>query len=338
MTVRQQPMPHDNATPDTSAPDADAVAAGRRVLATEIAGLERLAADLGASFAAAVETIMAATGRVIVTGMGKSGHVGRKIAATLASTGTPAFFVHPSEASHGDLGMVTPQDCVMALSNSGGTAELADIIAYCRRFSMPIIAVTGGARSPLAEQATVTLLLPATREACPMGLAPTTSTTMTLALGDALAIALLERRGFSSEDYKIFHPGGALGAQLIKVSEVMHAGDELPLVTPETPMAEAILTMTAKRFGVIGITGADGALAGIVTDGDLRRHMSDTLLQRPVGEIMTTGPRRIGPGALAAEALGVMNTHAITVLFVTDERRQPLGILHIHDVLRAGVA
>ena len=318
--------------------DGQTIEVGKRVLATEIAGLERMSSDLGRSFAAAVSTILGVKGRVIVTGMGKSGHVGRKIAATLASTGTPAFFVHPSEASHGDLGMVTRQDCVVALSNSGGTAELADIIAYCRRFSMPIIAITGGARSPLAEQASVTLLLPQTHEACPMGLAPTTSTTMTMALGDALAIALLERRGFSTDDYKVFHPGGALGAQLIKVSEVMHTGSELPLVSPETPMTEAILTMTAKRFGVIGIIDADGRLVGIVTDGDLRRHMSDTLLQQPVGAIMTGDPRHIGPGALAAEALGVMNSHAITVLFVTDDGRHPLGILHIHDVLRAGVA
>lgn len=318
--------------------DGPTIEAGKRVLATEISGLERLASELGASFASAVNTILAAKGRVIVTGMGKSGHVGRKIAATLASTGTPAFFVHPSEAIHGDLGMVTRQDCVLALSNSGGTTELADIIAYCRRFSMPIIAITGGAHSPLAEQATVTLLLPQSQEACPMGLAPTTSTTMTMALGDALAIALLERRGFSTDDYKIFHPGGALGAQLVKVSEVMHSGDELPLVSPDTPMAEAILTMTAKRFGVIGIVDADGRLTGIVTDGDLRRHMSDSLLRQPVGVVMTGNPRRIGPGALAAEALGVMNSHAITVLFVTDDERHPLGILHIHDVLRAGIA
>ncbi len=318
--------------------DGPTIEAGKRVLATEISGLESLSTGLGRPFAEAVNTILGAKGRVIVTGMGKSGHVGRKIAATLASTGTPAFFVHPSEASHGDLGMVTRQDCVLALSNSGGTAELADIIAYCRRFSMPIIAITGGARSPLAEQATVTLLLPQTQEACPMGLAPTTSTTMTMALGDALAIALLERRGFSSDDYKVFHPGGTLGAQLIKVSEVMHSGNELPLVSPDTPMAEAILTMTAKRFGVIGIIDAEGRLVGIVTDGDLRRHMSDSLLRKPVGALMTGDPRRIGPGALAAEALGVMNSHAITVLFVTDDGQHPLGILHIHDVLRAGVA
>jgi arabinose-5-phosphate isomerase len=318
--------------------DGGAAAAGRRVLATEIEGLEKLALSLGASFQAAVDIMTAVKGRVIVTGMGKSGHIGRKIAATLASTGTPAFFVHPSEASHGDLGMLTRQDCVLALSNSGNTAELVDIIAYCRRFSMPIIAITGGAGSPLAEQSDTTLLLPKAREACPMGLAPTTSTTMTLALGDALAIALLERQGFSSDDYKIFHPGGALGSRLVKVSEVMHTGDEVPLATPDTAMSDIILTMTAKRFGVIGIVDDAGRLAGIVTDGDLRRHMSDTLLGLPVSEVMTRGPRSSRPNILAAEALGVMNTHAITVLFVTDDEGRPIGILHIHDVLRAGVA
>ncbi|NBC96180.1 MAG: KpsF/GutQ family sugar-phosphate isomerase, partial [Deinococcus-Thermus bacterium] len=274
----------------------------------------------------------------VVTGIGKSGHIARKIAATLASTGTPAFYVHPSEASHGDLGMVAREDALIALSNSGDTAELADILAFARRFAVPVIAVTSRVASTLGEHADVRLLLPEAPEACPMGLAPTTSTTMMLALGDALAIALLERRGFTRDDYRELHPGGSLGKRLIKVSDVMHDGDALPLCTSGTRMADAILVMTAGSFGCVGVVDADGTLTGIVTDGDLRRNMDDDLLTRPIESVMTPTPLTIRPGALAAEALGTMNTLAITSLFVLDETRRPVGIVHIHDCLRAGVA
>ena len=303
------------------------IAVARRVLRTEIAGLEALAKELDANFTAAVDLLAAATGRVIVTGMGKSGHVGRKIAATFASTGTPAQFVHPAEASHGDLGMIAATDAILALSNSGDTAELADILAYSRRFRIPLVAMTRRDGSALAEAAEVMLLLPATAEACPMGLAPTTSTTMMLALGDALALALLERRGFSESDFQRLHPGGQLGRQLLRVADIMHGGDAVPLVPRGASMSEAILVMTAKSFGCVGIT-----------DGDLRRHMGDALLRSKVEAVMSTRPKSIRPQALAAEALGQMNAQAITSLFVLDEERRPLGILHIHDLLRTGVA
>jgi len=314
------------------------IAVARRVLRTEIAGLEALAKELDANFTAAVDLLAAATGRVIVTGMGKSGHVGRKIAATFASTGTPAQFVHPAEASHGDLGMIAATDAILALSNSGDTAELADILAYSRRFRIPLVAMTRRDGSALAEAAEVMLLLPATAEACPMGLAPTTSTTMMLALGDALALALLERRGFSESDFQRLHPGGQLGRQLLRVADIMHGGDAVPLVPRGASMSEAILVMTAKSFGCVGITDADGRLQGIVTDGDLRRHMGDALLRTKVEAVMSGRPKTIRPQALAAEALGQMNAQAITSLFVIDAQRRPLGILHVHDLLRAGVA
>jgi arabinose-5-phosphate isomerase len=313
------------------------IEAARRVLHTEKRGLEALAASLDGRFAAAIDVFAGVQGRVVVTGMGKSGHIARKIAATLASTGTPAQFVHPGEASHGDLGMIAPGDAVLALSNSGETAELGDIVAYAARFRIPLVAMTRRAPSVLAEAADVTLVLPATEEACSLGLAPTTSTTMMLALGDAIAVALLERKGFSSDDFKIFHPGGRLGRNLLRVGDIMHDGSELPLVPLGAPMSEAVLVMTAKSFGCVGVT-AEGRLAGIVTDGDLRRHMENGLLARRVEDVMTTGPKTIGAGALAAEALGIMNEHAITSLMVVDEERRPLGILHIHDCLRAGIA
>jgi len=312
----------------------------RGVLGTEAAGLRALAAALDGSFAAAVELLEAASGRVVVSGMGKSGHIGRKIAATFASTGTPALFVHPAEASHGDLGMIVPGDAVLALSNSGETAELADLIAHARRFALPLLAITGGAGSALAQAADVALVLPAAPEACPMGLAPTTSTTMQLALGDALAVALLTRRGFGPVDFRNFHPGGRLGARLRRVRELMHAGPEMPLAPPDTVMDAALLLMTEKRFGCLGVVGADGRLIGIVTDGDLRRAMGPTLLSRRVGEIMTASPLTIGPEALAAEALHNMNAgpRPVTALFVVDAERRPLGVLHVHDLLRAGLA
>lgn len=310
----------------------------RRVLRTEIAGLEALVAELNGSFTAAVDLLSPVQGRVTVTGMGKSGHVARKIAATLASTGTPAQFVHPGEASHGDLGMIVEGDAVLALSNSGDTTELADMVAYTRRFRIPLLAMTRRGGSSLAEAADVTLLLPATAEACSIGLAPTTSTTMMIALGDALAVALLERRGFSATDFQQLHPGGQLGRMLLRVADIMHDGDAMPLVARGTSMAEAILVMTTKSFGCVGVTDGSGKLAGIVTDGDLRRHMGDDLLRVPVDKVMNARPKTIRPQALAAEALGQMNALAITSLFAVDEKRRPLGILHIHDCLRAGIA
>ncbi|GGG20641.1 KpsF/GutQ [Caldovatus sediminis] len=316
--------------------------AARRVLATEAEALSALAATLDDRFACAVALLGATTGRVVVSGMGKSGHVARKIAATLASTGTPALFVHPAEASHGDLGMIVPGDAVLALSNSGETPELADLVQHSRRFGLPLVGVTGRAESALARAADVALVLPAVPEACPMGLAPTTSTTMQMALGDALAVALLTRRGFTAADFSVFHPGGRLGMRLRRVRDLMHAGEDMPLATPETRMDAAIVAMTAKRFGVLGITGEDGRLVGVITDGDLRRALDSgngaALLCRTAGEVMTRTPRTVAPEQLAAEALRLMNERAITVLFVVDEDRRPVGILHVHDLLRAGVA
>jgi len=310
----------------------------RRVIRAEIDGLEQLSGTLDINLGAALDLCAAVRGRIIVTGIGKSGHVARKIAATLASTGTPAQFVHPAEASHGDLGMIGLDDAIIALSNSGETGELVDIIAYSRRFRIPLIAITGGLGSALAEAADVVLGVPHAAEACPMGLAPTTSTTMMMALGDALAIALLERKGFSSADFQVFHPGGKLGRRLLLVGDIMHAGDDVPLVAPDAPMSEAILVMTAKSFGCVGVRGHDGRLVGVITDGDLRRHMNQQLLARSVGEVMHREPKTITPSHLAAEALGLMNRFAITSLFVVDEVQRPAGFLHMHDCLRAGVA
>jgi arabinose-5-phosphate isomerase len=312
--------------------------AARRVLRTEIAGLEALLDELDGSFTAATDILAGVKGRITVTGMGKSGHVARKIAATFSSTGTPAQFVHPGEASHGDLGMIAENDAVLALSNSGDTTELTDIIAYAKRFRIPLVAITSGNGSSLAEAAEITLLLPPSAEACPMGLAPTTSTTMMMALGDALAIALLERKGFSADDYRLLHPGGQLGRQLLRVVDIMHAGAMMPLVKRGTGMAEAILVMTAKSFGCVGVVDGAGKLAGIVTDGDLRRHMGDELLRSTVDAVMSARPKTIHPQKLAAEALGQMNALQITSLFAVDDDWRPLGILHIHDCLRAGVA
>jgi arabinose-5-phosphate isomerase len=311
----------------------------RTVLVTEAAGLRALAAGLDDSFTRAVELLADIPGRVVVSGMGKSGHVARKVAATLASTGTPALFVHPAEASHGDLGMIVPGDAVIALSNSGETAELADLIAHARRFGLPLIAVTAHTASALAGAADVVLLLPVAAEACPMGLAPTTSTVMQMALGDALAVALLTRRGFTAADFHQFHPGGKLGARLRRVRELMHDGDAIPLAEPATAMDRALLVMTEKRFGCLGIIGVDGRLLGIITDGDLRRAMGPELLSRRASDVMTTSPRTIGPEALAEEALHLMNApeRPITSLFVVDAGGRPLGILHVHDLLRAGL-
>ncbi|HRQ81961.1 MAG TPA: KpsF/GutQ family sugar-phosphate isomerase [Azospirillaceae bacterium] len=325
-------------TPPPTALDLAALRAGaRRVLDMEAAGLRLLADSLDDSFDRAVSLLHAVSGRIIVTGMGKSGHVGRKIAATLASTGAPSFFVHPAEASHGDLGMVTKADAVLALSNSGDTAELSDIIAYTRRFEIPLIGVTRRAPSTLADQADVLLLLPPAPEACPLGLAPTTSTTMTLALGDALAVALLEARGFTAADFRQFHPGGKLGQSLLLVTDVMHAGGDMPLCRLDAPLQEVILEMTGKRLGCVGVVDSDGRLAGVVTDGDLRRHLSHEMMSASAESLMSRQPKTIRPKALAAEALGEMNKRQITSLFVVDQGR-PLGVVHIHDCLRAGVA
>ncbi|MBB5688933.1 KpsF/GutQ family sugar-phosphate isomerase [Roseomonas alkaliterrae] len=318
------------------------IEAARRVLALESEALTALAASLDERFALAVSTLAGTSGRVVVSGMGKSGHVGRKIAATLASTGTPALFVHPAEASHGDLGMIVAGDAVLALSNSGETPELADLVGHAKRFGLPLVAITGRAGSTLARAADIALVLPEAPEACPMGLAPTTSTTMQLALGDALAVALLTRRGFTAADFRVFHPGGKLGARLSRVRDLMHGAAELPLAPPGLSMDQAIIAMTARRFGCLGVQDEDGRLIGIVTDGDLRRQLEAgggaALLSRSVGEVMTRTPRTVRPDTLAAEALREMNARSITALFVVDEDGRPVGILHVHDLLRAGVA
>ena len=308
----------------------------RRVITREADALTMLANSIGPSFAAAAQLILEAKGRVIVSGMGKSGHIARKIAATFASTGTPAQFVHPAEASHGDLGMVMQGDVALVLSNSGETPELDHIVAHTRRFDIPLIGIAGREGSTLLRQADVAILLPDAPEACDSGTVPTTSTTMTLALGDALAIALMEHRSFTPENFRVFHPGGKLGARLSKVESLMHA--DMPLVGKETPMSEALLIISAKGFGVVGVTDENGYLLGVVTDGDLRRHM-DGLLSLTAGQVMTANPRTIGPGSLAEKAVAVMNEKKITCLFVVDPElgRAPVGIIHIHDCLRAGV-
>ncbi len=312
----------------------------RDVLATEAAGIHALAASLDQRFAEAVDLLSSATGRIVVSGMGKSGHVARKIAATMASTGTPALFVHPAEASHGDLGMIIPGDAVLALSNSGETAELADLVSHARRFGLALVGITASPFSALARASNVALILPAAPEAGPIGLAPTTSTTMQMALGDALAIALLARRGFTAHDFREFHPGGKLGARLKHVRDLMHSGEDVPLVAPGTTMDRALLTMNAKRFGCLGIVDSQNRLLGIITDGDLRRAMGPDLLGRSVDSIMTRTPKTIAPEALVEDALREMNAtpRRITALFVLDEAGMVQGILHIHDLLRAGLA
>jgi arabinose-5-phosphate isomerase len=312
----------------------DAITVGRRVIEAEAAGLAALAQGLDDGFVAAVELLYAARGRIILTGVGKSGHVARKIAATMASTGTPAFFVHAGEASHGDLGMISGGDVVIALSKSGEAKELADLLVYSKREGVPVIAITARAGSALGRAADTLLLLPDAPEATPNVDAPTTSTTLQMALGDALAVALLERRGFTAHDFKIYHPGGKLGAALKTVGELMHKGEELPLCDVATPMPQALLVMTEKRFGCVGVTDGAGRLAGIITDGDLRRHI-DGLMGHTAGEVMTAAPRSVAPSTLAAEALKTMEGR-ITVLFVVEDGK-PAGILHIHDLLRAGV-
>ncbi|TAJ70100.1 MAG: KpsF/GutQ family sugar-phosphate isomerase [Phenylobacterium sp.] len=316
----------------------DTIAVGRRVLETEAEALGRMAAELGEPFAKAVETLFTARGRVICTGMGKSGHVARKIAATLASTGSTAMFVHPSEASHGDLGMIGQDDVILALSKTGETRELADVIAYAARFDIPLIALTAAADGTLARAADIVLLLPDAAEATDAVNAPTTSTTLQMAMGDALAVALLERRGFKPHDFKVLHPGGKLGAMLRTAADLMHGREELPLVAPDTPMRQALLVMTQMRWGIVGVVDGGGRLLGAITDGDLRRHI-DGLMDHTAGEVMTAGPKKtVAPGMLAGEALALMSDPppAVTVLFVVDDAK-PVGILHVHDLLRAGV-
>jgi arabinose-5-phosphate isomerase len=325
----------------TSERSAHLIASAVRTLEVEATGITTLSSaihdGLGRAFIAAVELISGARGRLIVTGMGKSGHVARKIAATFASTGTPAFFVHPSEASHGDLGMIAPDDVIMALSWSGETAELKDLIDYSRRFRIGLVAITAVADSTLGRAADVVLAVPQAREACPHNLAPTTSTLMQAALGDALAIALLESRGFTAVDFSRLHPGGRLGAMLKFVRDIMHTGSDIPLAAVGTRMSEAIAEMTAKTFGCVGITDRRGLLVGIITDGDLRRHMSANLLDLKVEEVMTSQPKTVRPDQLVTEALELLNSMKKTQLIVVDAGR-PVGVVHFHDLLRAGVA
>jgi arabinose-5-phosphate isomerase len=320
-------------------PSAGAVESALRTLAAERDGIavlmEAIGNGLGEAFAAAVALLSAAPGRVIVTGMGKSGHVGRKLAATLTSTGTAAYFVHPGEASHGDLGMIRPDDVIVALSWSGETGELSDLIAYAKRFRVALVAITARPDSTLGREADVCLAVPKAREACPNGLAPTTSTTMQLALGDALAVALLEARGFSPSDFRVYHPGGRLGAMLKQVKDVMHAGDRLPSVPLGTKMADAVVVQSEKGFGCVLVVDGAGRLAGIVTDGDLRRHMSPDLLARTVDEVMTRDPKAVAPDMLLAEALEFVESRKVAALPVVADGRA-VGLVHVLDLLRAG--
>ncbi|OQM77085.1 KpsF/GutQ family sugar-phosphate isomerase [Manganibacter manganicus] len=317
------------------------IASAMRTLETERAGVEALAAalegGLAEPFARAVEFLSTTSGRVIVTGVGKSGHIGAKVAATLASTGTPAFFVHPAEANHGDLGMIAGDDAIIALSWSGETQELKGIIAYSRRFSIPLIAITAGETSALAREADVVLLLPRAAEACPHGLAPTTSTLLQLVMGDALAIALLEARGFTPDHFRTFHPGGQLGANLTRISEIMRVGDQIPLVRLGTGMPEAVMTLSQKKVGCVCVVDDEGRLAGIVTDGDLARNLNRNLADTTVDEIMTRAPKTIEPTMFAGAAIALINKHNISALVVT-EAGKPIGVVHFHDLLRIGAA
>jgi arabinose-5-phosphate isomerase len=324
-------------TKETVLSDTALLATGRHVLVAEGKALAVMADGLGDAFVQAVRRLTSCKGRVVVTGMGKSGHIARKIAATMASTGTPALFVHPGEASHGDLGMIVPDDIVIAISNSGETAELTDLVAYTRRFSIPLIAITRGEQSALGNAADVTLLLPPESEVCPMGLAPTTSTTMTLALGDALAVATLESKGFTADDFRNFHPGGKIGKILLRVSEIMHTGDELPVANQKDSMADVLVVITQKSFGCAAIVDDGGRLAGIITDGDLRRHMGNDLLHKTAADVMTRNPQVIAPHALAAEALKLLNDKKRNQLLVVEDGKA-VGVLHVHDLLRAGIA
>ncbi len=310
---------------------------GRNVFFAESKALTLQAEDLNGDFIKAVKAITSCTGRVIISGMGKSGHIARKMAATFASTGAPSFFVHPGEASHGDLGMITKDDVVIGISNSGESKELGDLIAYTARFKIPLISITKNEKSSLGVAANILLLLPKEPEVGALGLAPTTSTTMTLALGDALAVAALESKGFTAEDFGNFHPGGKLGHTLLRIEEIMHKENDIPLAKPTDTMGNVLLTMTEKRFGCAGIVDEDGKLLGIITDGDLRRHMSADFTQHKAGDIMTKNPMVMSPRLLAVEAVQQLNETNRTQIFVVDEDHKPIGILHIHDLLKSGV-
>lgn len=307
-----------------------------RVLSNEARALQAMADNPPAGFAQAVELMLSVKGRIVVSGMGKSGHIARKIAATLASTGTPAMFLHPGEASHGDLGMLTTDDLCLLLSNSGETRELSDLIHYSRRFDIPIVSITRAVQSTLAQHSNVILTLPDLPEACAIGMAPTTSTTCALALGDALAVALMEERGFAADSFHVFHPGGKLGAQLLKVRDIMHGGEVLPMVSPTTPMGEALVVMSAKGFGVVAVVD-EAKLCGVITDGDLRRNL-EGLMELDAHDVATPNPLTVKPDMLVSEALGVMNRMKISVLFVVEDDEKICGVIHIHDCLRAGVA
>jgi len=322
-------------TDTTPEHEASSVAAAQKVLRIEADALHHMAENLPADFADAIETVLACKGRVIVSGIGKSGHIGRKLAATLASTGTPAYFVHATEASHGDLGMIGPEDVCILISNSGETAELRDIVYHTQRFSIPMIGISSKEGSTLMKAADHRLTLPQCPEACPIGLAPTTSTTLTLALGDALAVTLMERRGFAPKDFGIYHPGGKLGAQMRSVADLMHSGDALPVLDEEAPMQDVLLAMTSKGFGVC-ILVRDGAISGVITDGDLRRNMQG-LMERRALDVASKQPTTVPPDCSAPEALAILNELKRTVLIVADDRMHPVGVLHLHDLLRAGV-
>lgn len=323
-------------TKQFSSSDTSATEQLRRVFQIEADALRQMIDDVGEAHEKALEMLASATGRIVISGVGKSGHIGAKIAATFASTGTPSQFVHPTEASHGDLGMITRNDVCIVISNSGETKELADLITYTRRFDIPMIAITSRKGSTLDVESDVTLLLPDAPEACFIGVAPTTSTTATLAMGDALAVALMHRRGFRREDFQVFHPGGKLGSQLKRVDALMHTGDSIPTVRPDAAMGDVLLEMTSKGFGMAGVVD-EGTLVGIVTDGDLRRNLTD-LMSRTAGEVATPDPKTVQRDILASEALNIMNTVKISALFVLDTTGAVVGVLHIHDLLRAGVA
>lgn len=316
------------------------IISAKKTIETEIIALREMENSFDENLTKALDILENTKGRIIVTGMGKSGHIARKIAATLASTGSPSFFVHPAEASHGDLGMLTSNDSVIAISNGGESKELSDILAYCKRYEIPLIAMTKNADSSLGKAGDYLLKLPSSAEACPIGMAPTSSTTATLVLGDVLAVALMERKGFNKIDYKQRHPGGKLGAMLKKVSDLMHSGKEMPLVDENTIMQDALLEMTSKMLGCVGIVGNDGTLQGIITDGDLRRCLSADVMNKKVTEVMTKNPKTIAPELMAVEALKLMNNtgKGITQLFVIDTNNKPVGVIHIHDCLRIGVA
>jgi arabinose-5-phosphate isomerase len=312
------------------------VADGKEIIEMEIKGLEAVRDSLNETFTQAIDIMYNTKGKIIVTGMGKSGHIGSKIAATLASTGSPAFFIHPAEASHGDLGMLDKEDTVLAVSYSGETKELGDIVHYCRRYGIKLLSIVSNPQSTLARNSDVAIIIPKTEEACPFGLAPTTSTTQTLAIGDALAMVLLDKKGFSRDEFRDRHPGGKLGQILIKVKDLMHTGAGIPLVRSGSLMSEALIEMSAKSLGCTGVIDENGFLIGVITDGDLRRKMSADLLSMTVDEVMTKSPKTIAENALAAEALALMNKHSITGLFVMEDDK-PIGIIHVHDCMNAGV-